>query len=218
LTPPVRVAVFDYGMGNIRSVSRAAARCGADVRVVPSAAEFDRAGFDGVILPGQGHFGRCVDNLRASGLDHVVMDWCQRRRPFLGICVGMQILVEGSEEGGSIGLGLLPGRCVRVGGPGLSVPHMGWDLPGPDQLEVNVASGIFSGLHPRTRLYFCHSYGIRPGTGTSEVVGRYGVPFVSALEKGTLWAVQFHPEKSSAAGLRILANFLAICESHRDTA
>lgn len=200
-----RLAVLDYGMGNIRSVARAAEKCGADVDVVRSVAEWhDR--FDGVVLPGQGHFGTCVDRLRATGLDHVVMDWCQRRRPFLGICVGMQILVESSEEGGSIGLGVLAGHCVRIGGGGLSVPHMGWD-----QQTWPTGSRLFAGVNPAARLYYCHSYAIAPGTDTSETVAEYGNTFVAAFERGNLWATQFHPEKSSAVGLTIWRNFVELC-------
>lgn len=206
------IAVFDYGMGNIRSVARAAARCGADVELVRSVAEWHND-FDGIVLPGQGHFGACVDSLRATGLDHVVMDWCQRRRPFLGICVGMQILVESSEEGGSIGLGVLPGRCVRVGASGLSVPHMGWD-----QQTWPTGSRLFAGVNPAARLYYCHSYGVAPGTGASETVGEYGVAFVAALERGNLWATQFHPEKSSSVGLAIWRNFVSLCRDEAMTA
>lgn len=203
-----RIAVFDYGMGNIHSVARAAEKSGADVGLVRSVAEWHDGfdGVDGVVLPGQGHFGACVDSLRATGLDHVVMDWCQRRRPFLGICVGMQILVESSDEGGSIGLGVLPGHCVRVGGFGLSVPHMGWD-----QQTWPTGSRLFAGIHPAARLYYCHSYGVSPGTGAIETVGEYGVTFVAALERGNLWATQFHPEKSSAIGLAMWRNFVSLC-------
>lgn len=204
-----RVAVLDYGMGNIRSVARAAEKCGADVTLVRSVAEW-HDGFDGAVLPGQGHFGACVDSLRATGLDHVVMDWCQRKRPFLGICVGMQILAESSDEGGSIGLGVLSGRCVRVGGHGLSVPHMGWD-----QQTWPTGSPMFAGVHPATRLYYCHSYALAPGTEANETTADYGVTFVAALERGNLWATQFHPEKSSGVGLTIWRNFVTMC---RETA
>lgn len=201
-----RLAVLDYGMGNIRSVSRAAERAGAAVDVVESPAAFEASAWDGIVLPGQGHFGRCVDNLRATGLDRVVNDWCQRGRPFLGICVGMQILVEGSDEGGSIGLGILPGHCVKVGSEGLSVPHMGWDLQTWPSTSL-----LFAGIHPATRFYYCHSFGVHPGTGATETVAEYGVEFVAALERDNLWAVQFHPEKSSRDGLAIWGNFVRSC-------
>lgn len=201
-----RLAVLDYGMGNIRSVWRAAQHAGADARIVDSPKAVTEGDFDGLVLPGQGHFGRCVDSLRASGLDRVVSDWCQRGNPFLGICVGMQILVEGSDEGGSIGLGILPGRCIRVGDDGLSVPHMGWDLqtwPTPSRL--------FAGIHPSTRFYYCHSYAVAPGTGATETHAEYGVEFVAAIERDNLWAVQFHPEKSSKDGIALWTNFVALC-------
>lgn len=214
-----RIAVCDYGMGNIRSVSRAAEKAGAQVTIVESAASFDEKNVDGVVLPGQGHFGRCADNLRASGLDSVVRDWCQAGRPFLGICVGMQILAEGSEESAEPGLGLLSGRCRRVGRRGLPVPHMGWDLQTwPSE------SRLFRRLNPSTRLYYCHSYAVVPETGTSrrdsgrsliETTGQYGVPFTAAIEKGNLWAVQFHPEKSSADGILLWHNFAELCSQSR---
>jgi len=203
-----QIAVLDYGMGNIRSVSRAAEKAGASVTVVTSSDGWDDSAYDAVVLPGQGHFGTCVDRLRDTGLDHVVSDWCQRQRPFLGICVGMQILVESSEEGGSIGLGILPGRCVRVGGHGLAVPHMGWD-----QQTWPTGSAMFDGVGPATRFYYCHSYAIAPGTVANETLAEYGTTFVAALERDSLWAVQFHPEKSSSDGLAVWANFVELARS-----
>ncbi len=203
---PARLAICDYGMGNLRSVSRAAEKAGAVTALVSHGDGFDPQAFDGLVLPGQGHFDRCVENLREAELDHVVMEWCQRDRPFLGICVGMQILAESSDEGGAIGLGIVAGNCVKVGGGGLSVPHMGWD-----QLTWKTGGRLFAGVHPSTRFYFCHSYGVVPGTGAEEALAEYGPVFVGALEQGRTWAVQFHPEKSSGDGLRIWENFLGLC-------
>jgi len=209
-----RVVVFDYGMGNIRSVSRACAKAGGDVRVVTDPGDFDPSLTDGLVLPGQGHFGACVQRLRTVGLDQAVLDWVQEDRPFLGICVGMQILAEWSEEDSAPGLGVLPGRCVRVGGPGLTVPHMGWDCQ-----TWPVQTRLFAGTAPGTRFYYCHSYGLSPGLGhgVEETVSSYGVPFLAALERSNLWATQFHPEKSSADGLVLWENFLASCLAARSS-
>jgi glutamine amidotransferase len=210
--PPVRITVLDYAMGNIHSVARAAATTGALVDVCDTADAFD-ADVDGIVLPGQGHFATCVTNLRARGLDDVVADWVRADRPMLGICVGMQILVERSDEGDAEGLGVLPGHCARVGGRGLPVPHMGWD-----QQTWPTGSKIFAGINPATRFYYCHSYAVAPGTGASETYGEYGTTYVAALERSSVWAVQFHPEKSSSAGLAVWRNFAGFCARHAGTA
>ncbi len=207
MTDRPSIAVIDYGMGNIRSVSRAAVAAGGDVTVVGSVQDYRRRDWAGVVLPGQGHFGRCLDNLRACGLDAVVIDRWETGRPFLGICVGMQILARSSEEDDAVGLALLPGRCVAIGGVGLSVPHMGWDTQTPAS-----DSAIFAGVDRDRRLYYCHSFGLvmdaEPPAGYVCTPASYGVDFVAAVESGDRWAVQFHPEKSSADGLRIWRNFV----------
>jgi imidazole glycerol-phosphate synthase subunit HisH len=189
----VRVAVIDHGMGNLRSVGRALEASGASVMVSSSAAEVCAA--DALCVPGQGVFGRCVDNLRAAGLAEVIGRWVEQERPFLGICLGLQVLFESSEEGGA-GLGLFGGRVERLKPPAgaidVSVPHIGWN-------EV-------AGEH----FYFDHSYAVRPDddalvTGWCD----HGERVVARIERGPLLAVQFHPEKSAAAGLALLRRWVA---------
>jgi glutamine amidotransferase len=203
------IAVIDYGMGNLRSVSKALERVGADVCVTSDAAEVARA--SGVVLPGVGAFARCMDNLRAADLEGAVRDAVDSGRPFLGICVGMQILFEESDEFGRVaGLGILPG-CVRRFEPGpehheLKVPHMGWN-----ELKVTNRPPHLEGIAEGERVYFVHSYYVQ--TDASDIVATttdYGVEFVSSAWRDNVYATQFHPEKSQAVGLRLLANFVGL--------
>lgn len=205
-----RVAVLDYGSGNIRSVSRAAEKAGAAVAVVTGDDDFDERLYDGVVLPGQGHFGQCVRQLKRSGLDVTVRDWIEADRPFLGICVGMQILALGSDEDSEHGLGIVPRRCIAIGGEGLSVPHMGWD-----QQTWPSTSRVFAGIDEATRFYYCHSYAIELGSPGVVTTGEYGRAYTAAIEIGNVWAVQFHPEKSSSDGLAVWRNFLKSCKRRR---
>lgn len=201
------IAVVDYGMGNLRSVAKALERVGADVRVSHDPAEIDAA--DGVVLPGVGAFARCMDNLRAAGLEACVREAVASGRPFLGICVGMQILFEESDEFGRVaGLGILPGR-VRRFEPGpehheLKVPHMGWN-----QLRMVRRPPHLDGVDDGERVYFVHSYYVE--TDAREIVATttdYGVDFVSSAWRDNVFATQFHPEKSQKTGLRVLGNFV----------
>ena len=184
----MRVAVFDHGMGNIRSVARALETAGAEVRVTGVAAE--AAACDALCLPGQGVFGRCMRALAASGADELVRTWISTRRPYLGICLGMQVLFHASEESPEPGLGVVAGHVVRLrGAPRL--PHIGWNEVG--------------GVH----YYFDHSYVCVPDDG-SFVSGwcEHGERFAALIEKDSLIATQFHPEKSAGAGRDILTKWV----------
>jgi glutamine amidotransferase len=199
------IAVLDYGIGNLRSAEKALQRVGADARLVtdPGAA----VGADGVVLPGVGAFGACMDALRVSGLHEAVTWALDEGVPFLGICVGMQMLYEGSEENrGVAGLGVLPGTVVRLR-DGVKRPQMQWN-----RLDLVRESPMTAGLSGDAWVYFVHSYAPEL---SDDVVATcdYGGPVVAAVARNGLWATQFHPEKSGATGLRLLANFVTRCES-----
>ncbi|HEX7251128.1 MAG TPA: imidazole glycerol phosphate synthase subunit HisH [Burkholderiales bacterium] len=202
----MKIAVVDYGMGNIRSVSKALERVAPQVEVaVTSDPERIRAA-DRVVVPGQGAMPDCMRQLSASGAREAVIE-AARERPFLGICIGMQMLFERGEEGGAQGLGLLAGGVPRFPAArmaGLKVPHMGWN-------EVRQARphALWAGIPSGERFYFVHSY--YPAPADEAVVAatsEYGVAFTCAIARDNIFAVQFHPEKSQAAGLRLLANFV----------
>jgi imidazole glycerol-phosphate synthase subunit HisH len=198
------IAVLDYGIGNLRSAEKALVHLGADARLVtdPEAA----ADAAGVVLPGVGAFGACATALRRSGLDEVALDAAARGTPFLSICIGFQLLYEGSEEAPGIpGLGIL-GGCVRALPPGVKRPQMQWNplrLRRPD-------GGLLAGVGPDAWVYFVHSYAPED---SDEVVATcdYGGEVTAAVERGPLWGTQFHPEKSGRVGLGILSNFIAAC-------
>jgi imidazole glycerol-phosphate synthase subunit HisH len=195
-----RVAVLDYGIGNLRSAQKALERLGADARLTADADEVAAA--DGVVLPGVGAFGRCMEAMADTGLDKVATDAIGADVPFLGICVGMQLLYESSEESPGVeGLGALPGVVRRLG-PGVKHPQMQWNT-----LDVVGEPALLAGLERPVWVYFVHSYAPEPG---ADVVAtcEYGGTVVAAVERGRLWATQFHPEKSGEAGLGLLANFL----------
>jgi glutamine amidotransferase len=206
----VRVVLIDYGAGNLHSVGKALAAAGVSaIRTSdPSAAE----GADALVLPGQGHFGQVMAAFEGSGFERVVRGHLAQGRPFLGICVGLQLLMEGSEEApGVAGLGILPGRVVRFPRePGVSVPHMGWN-----ELEPWGETPLLSGVGERPYAYFAHSYLVRFDDLLAGVDGgawtRHGsTRLLSAVSLGAIHATQFHPEKSQRVGLRVLANFAAI--------
>jgi glutamine amidotransferase len=195
------IAVLDYGIGNLRSAQKAFERVGADARLTADAGLVRDA--DGVVLPGVGAFGRCMEALREARLDTVALDAIASGRPFLGICVGMQMLFDGSDETpGARGLGVVPGT-VRWLPATVKRPQMQWNM-----LQIVRPSGLFDGLGADPWMYFVHSY--HPVPDDPDVVVatcNYGGPMVAAIERGNVAAVQFHPEKSSASGLGLLANW-----------
>lgn len=207
----IDIAVIDYGMGNLRSVSKAIEHVAPGCRVVVTGDPVQVAAARRVVFPGQGAMPDCMREMEARGLRAALLD-AARDKPFLGICIGLQMLFEHSEEGDTPGLGLLPGRVRRFpaelmktpGGDKLKVPHMGWN-------EVEqVPHALWAGIPDRSRFYFVHSYYPEPADATL-VAGwsRYPFRFACAAARGNVFAVQFHPEKSHAAGLRLLANFVA---------
>jgi glutamine amidotransferase len=205
------VAVVDYGMGNLRSVAKAIEHVApeADVRVSSNAGEIAAA--ERIVVPGQGAMPDCMRELGARGLREVVIR-AAAEKPFLGICVGLQMLFGDAEEGGVTGLEILPGRVPRfpaaammaADGTRLKVPHMGWN-----QVQQAVTHPLWEGIEDGARFYFVHSYYVEP-EGPELIAGstHYGIPFTSAIARANIFAVQFHPEKSAQAGLRLLANFM----------
>ena len=206
-----RIAVIDYGMGNLRSVSRALARVAPDADVVVSADAELIASADRIVCPGQGAARDCMAALRDSGLDRAVRESIDTR-PFLGICMGLQVLLGASEENGGVDcLGVLPGRVRRFAEPltdadgrRLKVPHMGWS-----PVRQSREHALWQGIADGARFYFAHSYVCEPDDG-SIVVGRcdHGRDFAAAVAYPGFFACQFHPEKSAADGLALLANFV----------
>ena len=197
--PPV--AVLDYGVGNLHSAAKALDRAGADVRVVPTVEE--AAGAAGLVVPGVGAYGACLSGLASAGGAAAVAGWLEGGRPLLGICVGMQLLFEASEEGPvGDGVGVVPGKIRHLTGQ-VKIPHIGWD-----EVTVRPGSRLFAGLGDGTRFYFVHSYAPEPDGEAVAAVCDYGGRFAAAVEHGNLFGTQFHPEKSGRAGLALLANFV----------
>jgi len=204
----MKIAVIDYGMGNLRSVSKALEHVAPRARIEVSSDPHAVLAADKVVFPGQGAMPDCMRELDSRGLREAVLE-CARRRPFLGICIGLQMLFEHSEEGDVEGLKVLPGDVRRfrqedMGHDRYKVPHMGWNEVGQTQ-----AHPLWSGIADRERFYFVHSYYAVPADG-SLVSGctRYGLAFSSAAARENIFAVQFHPEKSQSSGLRLLSNFI----------
>ncbi len=194
------VAVLDYGIGNLHSAQKALQRVGADARLTADPALIRDAA--GVVLPGVGNFGRCIQALEATGLDELAIECAASGRPFLGVCVGMQMLYQGSEESPTVpGLGVLPGTIRRLP-DGVKRPQMQWNI-----LVPRGPSGLLDGLPDPAWVYFVHSYAA-DSDEYAVAVCDYGGPVVAAVEQDALWATQFHPEKSGATGLRLLANFV----------
>jgi glutamine amidotransferase len=199
--PPV--AVLDYGVGNLHSAAKALDRAGAEVLVVPTVAE--AGGAAGLVVPGVGAYGACLNGLASAGGAAAVARWLEGGRPLLGICVGMQLLFEASEEGPvGDGVGVVPGKIRRLTGP-VKIPHIGWD-----EVTVRPGSRLFAGLGDGTRFYFVHSYAPEPDGSAVAAVCDYGGRFAAAVEHGNLFGTQFHPEKSGRSGLALLANFVTV--------
>jgi len=207
MSAPPRIAVVDFGAGNLRSVAKALERSGLDPDITADPAAVQRA--DGVVLPGVGAFADAVANLAKSGLDDAIRDRLVARRPYLGLCLGLQVLFdEGDEHGVTPGLGILPGRIERFpdrtpDGEQLRVPHIGWNT-----VKFSGDHPMLSKLPDEDCFYFVHSYRAIPDR-TSDVVGRvdYGGEFAAAVAREGMFAVQFHPEKSQASGRRLLDAF-----------
>jgi len=205
------IAVVDYGMGNLRSVAKAIEHVAPRHAVIVTSDPRAVHTADRVVFPGQGAMPDCMRELDARNLREAVLE-AARTRPFLGICIGLQMLFERSEEGDVAGLGLLPGRVVRfppvqpaqLAGERLKVPHMGWN-----EVQQTLAHPLWAGIPDRSRFYFVHSY--YPAPAQREIIAGYTLypfPFTCAVARENLFAVQFHPEKSQAAGLQLLANFV----------
>lgn len=199
----LRVAVVDYDAGNTLSVTRALEKVGASVDLTPDPERVPAA--DAVVLPGVGAFGDCVRKLEERGMDEACLEAFRSGKPFLGVCVALQVIFDASEESPGVeGLGLLPGNVVRLGGEGLKVPHIGWN-----ELSLVRDHPVLAGLDGEA-FYFVHSYYPEP-EDADDLIGEteYGARFCSAAGRENLVAVQFHPEKSSKAGLKLYENFLA---------
>ncbi len=202
-----RIAILDYGMGNLRSVEKALEHVGATATVSYDPATVRDA--DGVVLPGVGAFPRAMEQIRERGLDELIAERHAAGVPILGICLGLQLLFDSSVElGGAEGLGLLAGPVGALAADGLKIPHIGW-APVRWEKESRLAEGIDS----ETPFYFVHSFAPRPQAAELLGSAEYGSRFACAAERGNVFGVQFHPEKSSAAGLRLLANFAGVCAS-----
>ena len=202
-----RIAILDYGMGNLRSVEKALERVGAEAEISSDRARAEAA--DGVILPGVGAFPRAMERVRELGLDELVAGRIEAGAPVLGICLGLQLLFESSVENeGASGLALLDGVVAPLEANGYKVPHIGWS---PVHWEHD--SALTKGLGEETAFYFVHSFAPRPAVdGDLLGTAAYGERFACAVERPPLYGVQFHPEKSSSAGLSLLANFVRICD------
>ena len=208
-----RIAILDYGMGNLRSAEKALEHVGAEAEVTRDHRAIRAA--DGVVLPGVGAFPKAMAEVRRLGFDSLVRELVAESRPLLGICLGMQLLFEGSSElGGAEGVGLLAGRVEALDAHGLKVPQIGWN-----PVAWRRPSPVCEGLPDPCAFYHVHSYAPRPA-GEEEVLGTatYGSEFVSAVERGPVLGVQFHPEKSGPDGLRLLANFARRCAPARAAA
>ncbi len=204
----MKVAVVDYGMGNLRSVEKALEYVGFDKVTVTSDPD-TIAGSDVLVFPGQGAFRKAMENLKRLSLVNSLLSHIEKGKPFLGICLGLQLLFErGYEHGETDGLGILEGEVVLLP-PKVKIPHIGWN-----QVWLRKREGLFTGIEDGDFFYFVHSYHVVPRR--EEVIASttdYEIYFVSAVQKENVWAVQFHPEKSQSKGLRLLENFKSYCEA-----
>ena len=200
------IAIVDYGLGNLKSVEYALDRLGVESALTADAAQIDEA--SGVILPGVGAFGRAMQLLEQLKLLDVTRAAALSGRPFMGICLGMQLLFSQSDEHGlHQGMGIIPGRVVRFGSD-LTVPHMGWN----QVRQTGNCAPLFDDIDDESFFYFAHSYYVVPES-TDAIVGLtdYGCQYASAVREGTVWGTQFHPEKSGPVGLKMMSNFCKLC-------
>jgi glutamine amidotransferase len=196
----VTIAVLDYGMGNLRSVSRALAHVGADPDVTADPRELARA--DAVVIPGVGRFGACMRNIEPAA--RAVREAAREGRPVFGVCLGLQVLFEGSEEDDEPGLGFLPGQARRLpAAADIKVPHMGWN-----EVRWTARHPFVDGIPTGTRFYFVHSYAVDLDPALTVGATEHGTLFSSVVAEGNVFATQFHPEKSGGAGLAIYERFV----------
>ncbi|MFC1593701.1 imidazole glycerol phosphate synthase subunit HisH [Candidatus Omnitrophota bacterium] len=200
------ISIVDYGTGNLRSVQKALEAVGATTEITSDCAQIQAA--DKLVVPGVGAFGQAMQKLTDMKLVPVIKEFIASNRPFLGICLGLQLLFQKSEENTSLkGLSVFPGKVRRF--RKLKVPHMGWN-------QIKIADSkkndpIFKGLDDKVNVYFCHSYYIEPkDTSVVATTTDYGVAFTSMIADNNIWAMQFHPEKSQTVGLQILKNFVEL--------
>jgi imidazole glycerol-phosphate synthase subunit HisH len=203
----LKIAVVDYGMGNLRSVSKALEHVDPRAEVSLTANPEAIRAADRVVVPGQGALPDCMRQLAASGAREAVIEATQAK-PFLGICIGLQMLFERGEEGDAPGLGLLPGRVPRFASDGqmrgLKIPHIGWN-----EVAQTRVHALWAGIPDGSRFYFVHSYYPAPrDPALTAATSVYGAPFTCAIARDNIFAVQFHPEKSQSAGLQLLSNFV----------
>ena len=206
--PRPRIAVVDYGAGNLVSIEQALTSVGAEVTVARDRGALDNA--EAVVVPGVGAAGPAMARLARRDLVDPIRDWIASDRPFLGICLGLQLLFDGSDEDGAATLGVLPGRTSRLEGAP-TLPHIGWN-----QVVRTREHPLFDGIDDGADLYFVHSFAGVPDPGAEDAVlarTEHGRPFVSAVARGRLLGVQFHPERSGTDGLRLLANFVGMVRS-----
>jgi imidazole glycerol-phosphate synthase subunit HisH len=200
-----RIAILDYGVGNLRSVEKALEQVGTTAAISRDPGEVRTA--NGIVLPGVGAFPKAMERVRELGLDELIRERCSAGVPILGICLGLQLLFDATTElGGATGLGLLPGEVAELDAPGLKIPHIGWS---PVRWEKE--SRLTEGIESETPFYLVHSFAPQPQSSDLLGSAAYGARFACAAERDNVFGVQFHPEKSSAAGLRLLSNFAGVC-------
>ena len=206
MTQAPLLGLIDYGSGNLRSVSKALTRIGARVELLATPDRLDE--MDAMVLPGVGAFGDCATQLKERGLWDPIANWLQANRPFLGICLGYQLLFESSEETpGVAGFGRFPGAVRRFRSAGLKVPQIGWNALHFTRRDARLWQGLREGAY----VYFVHSYYPVPTQPHAvSATAEYGEPFAAAIEEGNTMGVQFHPEKSQDTGLSMLENFVRI--------
>ena len=200
------IAIIDYGAGNIQSVSKALKHIGCDAFITRDKEQILKA--DGAVLPGVGSFGDTMDTMNSYGIKDTVIEYTKSGKPFLGICLGLQLLFPASEESPEAkGLGIFDGSITKIpSGEGLKIPHIGWN-----SLDIKKTDGLFKGIDKNPYVYFVHSYFLN--ASEKNIVSaqtQYGVTIDASIEKGNIFATQFHPEKSGETGLKILKNFADI--------